>query len=348
MGNIVPSQRGFYRNNADNARKEDIVPWFDSWTQFALRPWAGEAGDIDAPDSIVSFFMEFFACFLLGWFVNMVKAVATAGSAAQNGFFIGAVYAAVFYAAWQWTVAGWKMRRHMNWAISLCYFLGTHEIGLVAFICYAGIQIGAAAAAGGVLGALGVATVPDITAAATATTAPMAKLLIWFGSFMISMSVLYNDKEEQVGENERENSRRTGAITALVILFLVTGLFQFQCYSFGNVVYFAGFVGKGATANVNTGFDLAWLSYLFMPLAGSGTAMFVFWFTRMIYGAMRGPSQPNDVPNSEMRIKAYYMAPNASYASSTQITAPYVSAPDLRRRTTKQKLHVPGLDPNLG
>jgi len=166
-------------------------------------------------------------------FVNLVRFAAAGPSVILDGALIGLVHASIFYAAWEWTKE-YDLRRHLNWVISMAYiFVG--DVGLVTFIGYAGAQFLGGAAAGGILSAVGAGVVPDIGAAATATSMATAYGFEFLGSLVLGFVLLYNEKLENPKEKEIENHRRAGLSLAIAIFFMTTALYQFQSYTWGNV-----------------------------------------------------------------------------------------------------------------
>ena len=177
----------------------------------------------------------------------------------------------------------------MNWAVTLGY-VTTGDVGVLAFLLYAGMQFAGAATAGmcnslflqillfpakraynialsnlhthlgAILGALGTAAIPNYTGTAiTGTTAPVAttpisSIAAWglefFASLFVTFMVIFNEKMELHNEDEDKNHFRVGSITALAIFAIVLTFFGNGIYSFNNVVYFAGLVGVGATTTL--------------------------------------------------------------------------------------------------
>ena len=218
--------------------------------------------------SVQAFVLEIVGSLLLGLIVNTVRANAPGTNVILDAFIIGLSHALSFAFVWGWTPEhGFDLRRHCNRAISIAYnFVG--EIGFVTFLGYAAAQFAGAAAAGGILSAAGAGVVP-------LTTSPLG--IAWgyefLATFAIAFFVVYNDKMEFIRESERENHMRIGYVVSYAILAFTLLGYTVQAYTFGNVIYFAGLVGAGASANSNIGpWAMDWAHYLGTPLAGGAAA----------------------------------------------------------------------------
>jgi hypothetical protein len=194
--------------------------------------------------------MELVFSILLGWFVNLAKTAATGASLLLDGAVVGAVSALVYYLAWTWTT-DMHLKRHLNWVITVAYIFAG-QVGILPALGYIGIQFGGAAIAGAILSGLGAASVPLPTLSTGAVFG-----LEFLGATIIALAVIHTDTLEEVEEKqnvddrssaretEQENRARVGSALATSVFLLTAIFYQYQLYSFGNTVYFAGGVGTG-------------------------------------------------------------------------------------------------------
>ena len=265
--------------------------------RILFAPWNLDNGP-NLWESIVSFFLEFFWSFMLGFAVASARRYASLSTinGIDHGVFIGLTHGGVFLIAYIWS-NDFGLKRHLNWGVSLGRFLkffykfqGT-DVGLIALALYIGVQLLGALVGGAVLGAYGLGTIPNtsgfpIGSSPPAMITPPTTLAAWFTEFLgagfIVLAVVYTDLLHQKyddssmsvrKETEYQNNLRVGCITALTIVVVTTMFYPLGSYSFGNVPYFAGVLGLGiplTSANTNppgTLFNGDAAHYMFTPLA---------------------------------------------------------------------------------
>ncbi len=323
--------------------------------RMLLAPWSLETGP-DFWETFKSLLLELVFSFILGFGVVSARHYATLGAGSnglQNGFFIGIVHAAIFLIGWNWTTS-FNLKRHLNWAITVGYmlkFTGKAEkgkwgpnYGLLAWLLYGGMQLSGAALAGALLHGYGTQMIPNPSFAALGgslgpfSTPALVDLttvstgLVWFveflGSFVIVLTVLYNDERHQdynddkrdSGETELQNHSRTGYLAALAIVTATTVLYPLGSYSFGPVPYFAGLVGVGVNT-AGAGASIAsnpagtrlidWAHYLFTPVAGAAVAAVVAY----TLSALESMDE-----NSGKRIRNEVFGIRRRYTSATPLT----------------------------
>ena len=247
-----------------------------SWGQYLAYPWHRPSPlRPDFLDSIVHWLLEVIGSFLLGWWVNHVKFHTS--TSVVDSFVLGAVYALTFRMAWGWTV-DLSLRRHLNWAITLAYgIVGRSSfIGFVLF--YGPAQFLGAGLAGLALRFFSATGIPDYATAGA--TDGMFVFAAIFCTFLITFSVIYNELLEFPSEEEHQNHKRAGTLTAIMILLSVTIFRRYDIYSFGNVVYFAALTGCGwssACSNLPSTGLLDYGAELGLPLVGAIGGGAVFW-----------------------------------------------------------------------
>ena len=283
-------------------------------------PWNQDDGP-NIYETIISFVLEFFWSFVLGFAVTSARRYTGATGGLQAGFFIGVTHAAVFLMAFIWS-NDYGLKRHMNWAVSVArffkFFYGFKQtdFGLIALLFYMGLQLAGAAAGGGFLKAWGLGSIPNTLpgdiAGLSQAVAPSAQYFAggfstWFieflGTGLVVLAIVYNDLLHQkkydrsstrAKETEYENNLRVGTIGALALVVVTTMFYPMGSYSFGQVPYFAGLVGLGNPINsysnpAGTLFLRDWAHYLFTPLAAGAVfgivAYLIAWFQEMATNA---------------------------------------------------------------
>jgi len=232
--------------------------WMDilSFTGRHLRPsWA---------QMVFNFLLEIVGSFLLGLTVSLTVWAAFGLQPLLAGAVIGLVYAGTWYGASRW-ITDLILRRHLNGAISMGYFL-TGDIGLAGLLMYAVAQYLGSSLAGlvmfGILGNSVTAMTVFPTAGmpavgqlfqstipvplATFTTLTTVCCLEIFGGAIIVFSLLANEyitgkPEPADGSPELISKYRDASLICAFTLFAFVALgYQFQVFSFNNVPYFAG------------------------------------------------------------------------------------------------------------
>ena len=304
-----------------------MYPWH---VPFPFRP--------DGLDTFVHLLLEFIGCWLLGWWVLHVKSYADASLLVDSAI-VATVYALTFRMAWGWSV-DYSLRRHLNWAITMGYsFVGKGSA--LAFILYGIAQFTGAGLGGLTANFFGAGSVADYSSAAAATTDGQAIFInIWAG-FLIVYNVIYNEVIELRGEEEHENHKRVGNLTAIVIFLLVTVFFRHEHYSFGNVVYFASISSvswSSATTNLAGTGLIDYGAELGFPLVGAVGAIVVFyiahWFIQMYQQRKLAAGTAND-PDKKSFIQTFVPAQvNARTFNATNVSSNHALADDgLRKRS---------------
>jgi glycerol uptake facilitator-like aquaporin len=294
-------QGGF--ENVEAVSRFELVP--DTVTDKTMAErWIGFSGKHERPtwsQIFYALFMEFLGSWLIGVTVALAKWAAVGGSLLVNGALVGAAYGLAYYVGTRW-VKDHVLRRHLNGAISMGYFL-TNDIGLLGLLFYtiaqyAGGLLGGGMIAGLLKGALDLpprSVVPLPTDPSSSLTTVLC--LEFFGAAIIVFSLLLNEFMNTDETMRVKNFNRASKITAYTTFILVLISYQFGVFTFSNVAYFTGLFGgiNAATpardlinvaqlsnpalypGSVFIGHGGAWALYLLGPYVGGIVGAALFW-----------------------------------------------------------------------
>lgn len=283
----------------------ELYPNAPSW-----RSALGLTGKYEMPSmSEIAFsgFMELVGSFLLAIIVTLVRAVASTGNPILDGLLVGVAYAGTYYFVQMWPKVH-ALRRHLNWGVSLLYWM-LNEIGLLGFLFYGSIQLLGAFLGGWFVGGLpiipgGIATPVAGAAAIAASTvpAPLSTItnfgyalgLEFLGGFIILFALAAGEFYATDMETLEKNHERGVTLATAATLVLCTAFYSVQSYTYNQVVYWGGlFAGTNqaglravaasasfstneATLSVLSGG--AWALYTFMILLSAVAAGLVMLF----------------------------------------------------------------------
>lgn len=246
-------------------------------------PWlriSGKHKDALSWNEVASaFLMEMFAVWFVGVICVLIKVNLTAGTIVLNG-----VIVALFTAFVHWLATRWNpnhvLRRHVNGGVTLAYLL-TNQIGLFGALLYIAAQLAGKFIAGGtvmfILSSSPIANIANIPVpfpvAVTSTFAIATSLLnvcvleIFLGAIPIFV-LLLTEFVNTDSASAVENHARATFHQAVALGCIIAATFQFQIYSFSDVVHGAGlFSGWNMPGTVR---DTVNMAQMLPPLADGG------------------------------------------------------------------------------
>ncbi len=315
--------------------------------QTWLRIAGKHADALTWPEVAAAFLMEMFAVWFVGVICVLVKVNVTANTVILNGLIV-----ALFTAFVHWLSTRWNpnhvLRRHVNAGVTFAYFV-TNQIGLFGLFLYIAAQWAGKFIAGATVmfilspstGA-SIANIPVPFPTTATTTFSIATSLmhvcvleIFLGAIPIFV-LLLTEFVNTDSADAKENHARATLYQAVALGCIIAATFQFQIYSFSDVVHGAGLfsgwtrIDERSTVNMAQMFppthatgDLyttsvfangnAWILYQFAPYASAVVGVLLF-FIAFFFLASKGKATP--VPYAASLGKAGADAGSQYHASS--------------------------------
>jgi len=303
---VDPQNRDKFTGRDNLGFRSVSAPWRWTWQTFFFAPWNSERGSL--PDSspslgttFVSLFLTFLSSLVYGWAYGTVLDQTIAAGIAipqvEGGIIFAFVsgFAYILTKGWTWEPT---LPTYVNWNI-LFASVGTFDIGLLPFLLVTVFMLGGYAAAGGIIGALGVSSAGPTFFAPVITS--KGAWLYWFLGTVITFNFIFlrkwvpKNREEYTKRPEtftnplaeiRENfyntedsyahMRRVIMYTGLAIFIATVGFRNQNLYYFDAGMWITTWAATHVS-NVVASPVLDWAFFWFVPLAQAAAALLLYY-----------------------------------------------------------------------